>query len=542
MNITDEYCKYLIFLPNRFNRREQMDVGCICAKLRRCIMRELNDKGITVRFRSNIRDYTTNETTTYKFNDDFFPKMNVLYVHLIGGEYYTDDIYTKKKTEKERDILFLLAAKLGVKTINYKITKVIHTMKKMNVNAKIKKSKTQFKYSKSSKEIKGEEGKESYINRGAPIYNLSRDLRQVEDNIKERFSTFDPNSFSYDFYENNSNLRTFVYKRYKFKMCSVEYTCDLEFDLDISFGVRETLLDYGIGVDYNEHNITCEKVTYKLDFYKDKELRLKFNEILIFEQDPFSVVREVYEDDNYKDTAIYHITEYVRKFAKSCSLTYVKKREPNKTLKDTYHERLNHWIKEHSVENFEKECHKFTSSFQIRTWFKEALIYGDEEVEELDDEYEGAGNYGILKLKRYKNKESKNVLLKTENYAIASNSCKTALQYPLQYYCSIDKDIDADKDKDKDKAISPLKLQDIPVKGVDKRPLGLKFLNSPVNNPIKIDKQSPLLKSKKMKVDSNIVYSPSPNLSPHFQMKKRRSTTDSENSIDNKYKSRKKRR
>ena len=41
--------------------------------------------------------------------------------------YYYRHIYTKKKTEKERDILFLLAAKLGVKTINYKITKVIHT-------------------------------------------------------------------------------------------------------------------------------------------------------------------------------------------------------------------------------------------------------------------------------------------------------------------------------------------------------------------------------------------------------------------------------
>ena len=68
------------------------------------------------------------------------------------------------------------------------------------------------------------------------------------------------------------------------------------------------------------------------------------------------------------------------------------------------------------------------------TWFKEALIYGDEEVEELDDEYEGAGNYGILKLKREINKESKNVLLKTENYAFASTRCgNTALEYPKQY-------------------------------------------------------------------------------------------------------------
>ena len=53
-------------------------------------------------------------------------------------------------------------------------------------------------------------------------------------------------------------------------------------------------------------------------FYEDKELRPKLNEILHFEQDPFAVIREVYEDDNNKDIAIYHITEYVRKYAKSC--------------------------------------------------------------------------------------------------------------------------------------------------------------------------------------------------------------------------------
>ena len=76
-----------------------------------------------MRFRNNIVDYTNNDVITYKFNDEFFPKLNVLYVHLIGGEYYTDDIYTKKRTERERDILFLLAAKLGVKSIEYKTKK-----------------------------------------------------------------------------------------------------------------------------------------------------------------------------------------------------------------------------------------------------------------------------------------------------------------------------------------------------------------------------------------------------------------------------------
>jgi hypothetical protein len=57
----------------------------------------------------------------------------------------------------------------------------------------------------------------------------------------------------------------------------------------------------------------------------------------------------------------------------------------------------------------------------------------------LDDEYEGAGNYGILKLKREINKESKDVLLKTENYTFAaSNQCNdTSFEYPTQYSCSL---------------------------------------------------------------------------------------------------------
>jgi hypothetical protein len=502
-NKIQEYSKYIIFLPNRFNRPEQMNVGCLCAKIRRSILRDLNDKGITVCFRNNIRDYTTNATTTFKFNGDFFPKMNVLYVHLIGGEYYTDDIYTKKKTEKERDILFLLAAKLGVKTIQYKIAKVTHTMKKISIKAKIKQSTTQFKYSKSSKETKGEQGQETYINRGAPIYSLSDTIEQVEDNIKARFSSFDSNTFSYDFYETNSKLKTFVYKRFNFKMCSVEYTSDLEFDLDISFGVRETLLEYGIGVDYNEHDIICERITYNLDFYEDKELRLKLSEIFNFEQDPFSIVREVYDDDNNKDTAIYHITEYVRKYAKSCSLSYFKKREPNKTLKDNYHERLNHWIKENTVETFETECHKFTSSFQIRTWFKEALIYGDEEVEELDDEYEGAGNYGILKLKREINKESKNVLLKTENYAFASTRCgNTALEYPSQYTCST---IQRNRDRNDTNTYFIRNVSNSPING------------NVIRSPSSSSSSSPITRTKSRR-------------------RKRRTTTESENSIDNKCK------
>ena len=54
-----------------------------------------------------IFKYTTNDVISYKFNDEHFPKLNVLYVHLIGGEYYTDDIYIKENRKRKRHIIFI---------------------------------------------------------------------------------------------------------------------------------------------------------------------------------------------------------------------------------------------------------------------------------------------------------------------------------------------------------------------------------------------------------------------------------------------------
>jgi hypothetical protein len=396
---------------------------------------DLIDKGITVRYRRNIHEYTSNTRCEYTFDDEAFPKLNVLYIHLIGNEYYSDDIYTKRKTERERYILFLLAAKLGVHTITYKTDIVNISLKKVNVKAMIKQVKLETTYSKTMTDAEGQSGQETYINRGAPIYSLSENVNQIEANIKERFSVLDCKAFSYDFYRQSAKLRTFVYKRFNFKMRSVEYTNDLEYDLDLSFGVRATLLDYGIGVQLDEHIITCERINYKLEFYEDRELRLKLGEIMHFEQDPFAIIREVYDAEEKKDIAIYHITEYVRKYSKSCILVYFKKRTKEQHLRDNYYDRLNHWIKNKGIAVFEKECHKFTSSYQIRTWFKEVLIYGDEEVEEVDDDEDDICNYGVLKLKKTANQEYKQTIMKTDNYATvaADTFSNTASQYPTQY-------------------------------------------------------------------------------------------------------------
>jgi hypothetical protein len=430
-----EYDKYLIFLPNRFNVTEQINCACICIKgIPHSITSALEDKGVTVRYNSNIGDYTRN--FNYSFDDSKFPKLNVLYVHLIGGEYYSDDIYMKKRNERERNILFLLAAKLGVKQINYETKLVNIVLRKADVSTNIKKANLSATYSKSITEKDGQSGQELYSNRGAPIYTLSDDVTQVENIIRERFSVLDCKTFSYDFYKNSPKLRTFVYKRFSDKMKSHEYTSDIEYNLDLSIGVQATLLDYGIGVHFEEQNVTCERITYKLEFYEDKEIRLRLGEIMHFEQDPFAIIREVYDSQSNKDIAIYHITEYVRKYSKSCILVYYKKRNPQDILRDNYHERLNMWIKDKGVGNFEMECHKFTSSYQIHTWFKQELTYADEEIEEVDENTADVGNYGMLKLKQDTYRDYKTCLLKTDKYVNDAIDVVTSVsqsQIPVQY-------------------------------------------------------------------------------------------------------------
>jgi hypothetical protein len=37
------------------------------------------------------------------FDDNYFPNVNTLYINLFAGQYYNDNIYNKKKVEKERE-------------------------------------------------------------------------------------------------------------------------------------------------------------------------------------------------------------------------------------------------------------------------------------------------------------------------------------------------------------------------------------------------------------------------------------------------------
>lgn len=404
--------KYLIFLPNKY--RSTKNVGCIClTKYKDNIINILLDKGISIRYRDDIRGIIRSKKKT--FDDDISPKLNTLYIHLTGGDYYSDSLYSKKKTEREREILFLLAAKLGASKITYN-TEIVETqITKAKSSIKANNIDINTTYSRKISNHKGKTGQEIYSNRGAPVYTLSKNINQVEDNIRTQLSKLNSKIFSYDFYENNNRLKSFVYKRFNFKINHIEYTSEVDTDIDIFFDVKTTLLSYGIGISFEKQIIQTEKVSYCLNFYEDKELRLKLSYITHLVEDPFAIIREIYNDDNNKETAVFYITEFVRKFSNKCKVSYIC--ENGGKITENYNRKLNDWIDKNGSDKFIEECRKFTSSYQIRIWFKENLINKNEQIMDDFEENDGPDSYGILKVKKNNYEIFKQNIIADDNYS-----------------------------------------------------------------------------------------------------------------------------
>lgn len=386
---------HIIFLSDKYFDTVS---SCFCLKKRReMIVEELENKGLTVKSKSSIKRFKEDNPES-SFDDESIPKLNVLYMRLSGGDYYSDELYAKRKMSIEREILFLLAAKLGVSTIEYTTEITETTLSKTEASVNAHNINSGATYSKSVSVSQGQSGKEVYLNRGAPVYCLSKTLGQVEENIKRKFNKLNCKLFSYQFYKSNPKLMSFVYKRFNFKMGEVEYTSEMSNNMDVALDVKTTLMDYGIGIKLEKHVSTTEKITYKLTFFNDQELRLQLNNIVRLKDDPFETIRELYDSENNKDIAVYHITEYVRKYSKKCTISYTN--ADGELVKDTYKKRLFKWIEDNGMEKFATVCHSFTSSYQIKTWLRSTLKYDtDPDINEEDDGSD-IESYGILKLQK----------------------------------------------------------------------------------------------------------------------------------------------
>ena len=366
---------YIIFLHPRFFRKS------LFSSFYKKIVKNLENRGIKVFCKETFINYQKNLSQIKLFFDDKeFPDSHVLYIHLFNGYYYNENIYCKKKIEKEREMLLLLAGKLGVREINYTTEQIETTFNKVDIGLNVKNINNNINYSKNISSKIGTSGKEIYSNRGAPVYILSNDINSVEENIKNKLGTLNSNIFSYQFYKSSPKLETFVHKRFEFKMSHLEYTIEVEDISDISFAVKTCFMDNGLSFSIQNNKIVREIVSYSFDFFTDEELRIKLFENINRETDRFTIIREVYDNSPNKQLSINYICDYVKEESQKCLFI-------ENNIEYNCYELLLDYIKLNE-NDFIKKCENFVSTNQIKDWIYD-LLYDFKK----NFEFKKIGNY-----------------------------------------------------------------------------------------------------------------------------------------------------
>ena len=360
---------YVIFLPDCF-----FIYSWYSYRYYRKIIKNLRNKGIKViNILKMVKYQEAEEDSSLLFDDNKYPDPNILYIHLFNGLYYNDTVFNKRKIEKERDMLLLLAGKLGVSSIRFNTQITETTLVNIGASVKAKGFENGAKYTKNIKSYGGNSGIETYANSGSAIYITSSDLNEFDDNIKDTLSALKSNIFNYDYYKKNSKLELFVYKRFEYKMSSLEYTIEVDDISDKSFAITSCFMDYGIGMNIDKSTSYTEKISYTFNFYNDKEIRIQYYENKKRHSDTFLNIREIYDHYTNKDIAVHFICDYVKKIAKDT--IYIDLEDGDRY---NYHSKLVEVIRA-CPGDFYSFCHAFTNTEQIREWIIEILHNKDTE-------------------------------------------------------------------------------------------------------------------------------------------------------------------
>ena len=227
-----------------------------------------------------------------EFDDQKRPQINTLYVHLVEGKYYNDKLYTKKKFEMEREMILLLAGKLGVRELTYTCKTTETTMSGIRGGFFAKWFNANAKYNIETVTRNGCSGKEIYLNRGAVAYMFSKNIVAVNDNILRKLGNI-PNIFSYKYYEDNPKLVAFVYKRFVYHMQEMDYTVDVEDISEKIFAVAVCFMENGLQLKVNQKTSITEHIHYHFEFFSDEELKTQIaKDHGISEEDVQCIIKE----------------------------------------------------------------------------------------------------------------------------------------------------------------------------------------------------------------------------------------------------------
>ena len=359
--MSSNFNKFILYLPNYY-----FTTNC-CGKCKTKIIDDLELRGVRVLSYRNVMN-------NYVYNDSSYPEVNILYIWLTDNKYYSDDIYSQKKAELEREILFLLTGILGGKTIscNSYIKNDDSFIFNQSVKTGVVEESLQYKdINSDSKSIQKDE---NYSNTGSPILLESEDWANLKINIKEYFNKIDKNTIvSFDYFNSNSDLLLFAFKRFKLRLNSYNYKIDEAKTSEKSIQVRTILNNYGLTGDISSKHSYSKIHNYNIEFYTFSDLNDK-NNILKYEREK----KQARKDDIFVDLRCKYLLDKEKMKIKDPNWGGDEKPIYNQVI--TYskeigcYDELKKFI-DNNKGSLNGSCHWFKSISDVNQWIEDHLNY-----------------------------------------------------------------------------------------------------------------------------------------------------------------------
>ena len=352
--------KFILYLPKSYFK------DSCCGRCNNMLIEDLEKCGIEV--------YSFNDIQRKNYYDDLeIPEVNVLYIWLSDNKYYNDRIYSEKKTELEREILFLLTGILGGKTIS--CNTYLRTDESINIkqDTELGLANESVQLKQVNSHAKSVEKDEIYGNTGSPILLESEGWEDLKLNIMDYFNKIDNKTIiSYSYFMNNSDLLLFAFKRFKLKLNNYNYKIIEDKSCEKSVQVRTSLKKFGIYVGVDLKKIYSKLHHYSIEFHSVEELKI-INDVNELEKkkredrntDIFARLRYEYELNNI----------IVRKedpeWGGDEKPVYIEAVKYAKRLE--IYDKLVEWINKNHPGEFNGICHTFKSKADIDYWFEQNL-------------------------------------------------------------------------------------------------------------------------------------------------------------------------
>ena len=395
------YDKFIIFLKHSYFKR-----SCL-TPFKNKLINELELRGICIkpffssnftrnisrcnlcqsRLRGMYRNHIDMKQTGFTWDDNTIPEVNVLYIWLTDNKYYSDKVYSEKKTELEREILLIIAGLLGAKTVECKVK--LHTNDILLVNEGIKASgviEHDGSYENKNEETNDTKVREEYDNTGAGLLlrapefldfkeQLNKKLRMIDDYTKKGICIY---------FNNSPELLLFAYKRSRLKLKQYNYQIKQEKISEKSIQIRNVMYHYGLCGKIKTTHSMSKIFTYMIDFYPLEELIHNYTEkfhVLYdknkIENDEFYRIRIKYEQENIKMLDknpewignVQPMYDACLKFAEDSG----------------YRNSLDKWIFDNPRGSFHSVCHLFKDKKDIIKWFDENIIKDTHKKEDIQN-------------------------------------------------------------------------------------------------------------------------------------------------------------